>query len=263
MDSVTGMLSCSAKYQFDSGKAEGAQEGKSFSKSVKHSGDIYTHIELGAGNYRHRNGDVTEYSPCQDKGQVHIETCSCDGCDYSKNRYRYAVLESTIHHIVTQTSQPIKRFILNDIDCISLDQSVKHARKYIKFEFNDLQQRISVEGIHGDFYKIKFSEFNPASIHLKNPENYFFQDASVIFESTTAKLFRESSSCNDGGFILVTTEANGLKLKATLKSQSSSFVVEPYELPYDTSYHGLQFSASDLWNAKPLAYLCKQTTSAT
>ncbi len=208
-------------------------------------------------------GDVTEYTPCQDKGQVHVEVCSCDGCDYAKNRYRYAVLESTIHHIVTETPQPIKRFMLNDIDCISLGQSVKHARKYIELEFSDLQQRISVEGIHGDFYKIKFSELNPSSIHLKNPEKYFFQDASYEFESTIVKLFQESASCNDGGFILVTTEANGLKLQGVLKSQRANFVVEPYKLPYDTSYHSLRLSASDFWHVKPSVYLCKKGTSAT
>ena len=261
MDWASVIFSRSTESQFNSYKGVKAHDSVAFLKNVKGSVETYTHIELGAGNYRYGDDGATEYSSCKDKEQVHIASCRCHGCDYGKNKYRYAVLESTIDHIVTQTPGIIKKFLLNDIDCISLDQSVKHARKYVEVTFDGSEQEISIEGLYGDFNNIKLSEFKPTSIHLKNPENYFFQDTLFDFENTTARLFEESSGCQDGGFILVTTQANSLRLKKVFKSTGANYVVEPYELPFDASYHGLQQSECDLWHVKPLAYLCKQIGS--
>ncbi len=202
---------------------------------------------------------ATEYSFCKDKEQVHIASCRCDGCDYGKNKYRYVVLESTIDHIVTQNPGTIKKILLNDIDCISLDQSVKHARKYVEVTFDGAGQEFSIEALYSDFNNIKLSEFKPTSIHLKNPENDFFQDALFDFENATARLFEESSECQDGGFILVTTQANSLRLKTVFKSTGSDYVVEPYELSFDASYHGLQQSECDFWYVKQTPGLLMQT----
>lgn len=252
-----------SKTQSDCLKADSLQENLAFSRAIKHSDKIYTHIELGAGNYRYNDNSSTAYSCCMDTEKVHIESCSCDGCDYSKNRYRYAALESTIHHIVTQSEEPINRFLLNDVDCISLDQAVKHAKKYIEVDLHGLQKEISIETILGNFYKIPFSEYQPTSIHLKNPEDYFFQDAYYNFKNTVARLFEESSGCRDGGFILVTEKENILKLKPILQSIDSNLFVDPYELPFDASYHGLQPTVSNSWHVKSFAYLCKKISYPT
>ena len=119
MDRASVICSRSTESRFSSYKRGKAQDSIAFLKNVKRSLETYTHIELGAGNYRYGDDGATEYSSCIDKEQVHIGSCRCNGCDYSKNKYRYAVLESTINHVVTKTPGTIKKFLLNDIDCIS------------------------------------------------------------------------------------------------------------------------------------------------
>ena len=79
------------------------------------------------------------------------------------------------------------------------------------------------------------------------------------FENATARLFEESSECQDGGFILVTAQANSLRLKTVFKSTGSDYVVEPYELSFDASYHGLQQSECDFWYVKQTPGLLMQT----
>ena len=131
----------------------------------------YTHIELAAGNYSFNRDGTLNTLPFEGVRPIHDAECVCVGCDYEENRYRYNVLEKTIADVIKKHSDKHIKFYINDMDALSNYQATKHARTHA--QNNASNTDIDFIELPGDCFELNIEQYNPDSVHLKNPENIF------------------------------------------------------------------------------------------
>lgn len=139
----------------------------------------WTHIELGAANYAENpDGDSTHEAK--------------NGCSKSQ----YSLLFSTIDRLIQKKGKS-GIFYVNDLQEEDVNYTIKQLEQYIRQQY--LTHDIEVKPLTGDFFKIDLPKVD--SMHLKNPEYWFFTNLDIKENSNRLSLFAD---CTREGLTLVT-----------------------------------------------------------
>lgn len=173
--------------------------------SFWHNG-IWSHIELGSGNYGknvHADSTHTAIGQISDK--------------------QFNLLFITVDELIEKKGNKGMIYI-NDLEEGIVRYTIKKLQNYIKNSYPDSE--ITLKPLVGDFFKIEMPIVN--TIHLKNPEKWFFKD--LIKNKDRLKYFADHSK---EGLILATYfEKEFMQLMTKLEFGIRSKVLNNNYYPY-------------------------------
>lgn len=132
----------------------------------------WSHIELGAANYGANPGADEQYLPRT----------------WAPGKNQYSVLFNTLDKLVREKGKT-GVFFLNDLQMNDIDHAMGQLKKHIQQNHPDSD--IKLLPLPGDYFKIKLPFTD--SIHLKNPEYYFFTTLDKKDNQNRLQYFAERS----------------------------------------------------------------------